>query len=596
MNYGSLVPSFYFYKFAESISQPYTSFAAYKAGAIDENGNLVKPESSIDPYEYFVIKLKKIFEQLPPGLTKYQLANYTSALNYFAEEAEKYNIEKEHYIALIEGLLAAQCGPEASYIELLEDMSAGGMAVAGDSAGYNTGGVSGFDPVMAPMQRRKPVADDMYHMFDVSEADFAKISQNQMNEIDYLRRFGTRNPDSILIVRNKKDGNLYTVPKKKKLKEEYHLGEFNILNENDNSRRSEAHALRAFARHLETLGGYEEKDPSTGKIITYKPVMHPKTGKPLKSFKRKAWDDRTPLQPGEFRIAPGRKGLPDLEIMDHSHDTDKNIAPWSGPIEMKSIGKDMRTNIDVTSTSAPKSMALYLSTLANSFSLSDPIRNIVNKARGLNVPQTMGDLPSNIRRQSSLKVKELRKKYGGRKVDRLRKLWVSTVGLEKGGLKIDVNPEDKVMHIMDMTPEHFHTQSHTTSLGRMMDNLGGLQITGSIVSKGKATWQATDVGLKKSSPKKKEVTPDKNNDGESSVKEVITNLEDGNKNGVPDSDEKSSGMLRISVKPMATQHEIGFKNGEIAFGEHRVGQFYQTNPRTSITNSKQIIQDLSSGK
>ena len=51
MNYGSLVPSFYFYKFAESISQSYTSFAAYRAGAIDANGNLLKPESSIDPYE-----------------------------------------------------------------------------------------------------------------------------------------------------------------------------------------------------------------------------------------------------------------------------------------------------------------------------------------------------------------------------------------------------------------------------------------------------------------------------------------------------------------------------------------------------------------
>ena len=225
MNYGSLVPSFYFYKFAESISQSYTSFAAYRAGAIDANGNLLKPESSIDPYEYFVIKLKKIFEQLPPGLTKYQLANYTSALNYFAEEAEKFNIEKEHYIALVEGLLAAQCGPNASYIELLEDMSAGGMAVAGDSPAYNTGGVSGFDPVMAPMQRRKQVADDMYHMFDVSADDFSKISNNQMKEIEYLRRFGIRNPDATLIVRNSKDGNLYTVPKRKKLKEEYGLEE-----------------------------------------------------------------------------------------------------------------------------------------------------------------------------------------------------------------------------------------------------------------------------------------------------------------------------------------------------------------------------------
>jgi len=98
------------------------------------------------------------------------------------------------------------------------------MAVAGDSPAYNTGGVSGFDPVMAPMQRRKQVSDDMYHMFDVSADDFSKISNNQMKEIEYLRRFGIRNPDATLIVRNSKDGNLYTVPKRKKLKEELNLG------------------------------------------------------------------------------------------------------------------------------------------------------------------------------------------------------------------------------------------------------------------------------------------------------------------------------------------------------------------------------------
>ena len=60
----SYIPSFYFYKFAEGISAPYTSFQAFKAGAIDQNGNLLKPESSIDPLEYLIIKLKKIFEEL----------------------------------------------------------------------------------------------------------------------------------------------------------------------------------------------------------------------------------------------------------------------------------------------------------------------------------------------------------------------------------------------------------------------------------------------------------------------------------------------------------------------------------------------------
>lgn len=225
MNYGTLVPSFYFYKFAESISQPYTSFMAYRAGAIDEKGNLLKPESSIDPFEYFVIKLKKIFDQLPPGLTRYQLANYSSALNVFAEECEKFNIQKDHFVALVEGWLAANISPDLSYIELLEDMSSANMGGPASSPAYNTGQVSGYDAPMAPMQkRRRPVADEMFHMFDVSDGDFSKIANNQMNEIDYLRRFGIRNPESTVMVRNKKDGNLYTIPKKKKLKEQFNLG------------------------------------------------------------------------------------------------------------------------------------------------------------------------------------------------------------------------------------------------------------------------------------------------------------------------------------------------------------------------------------
>jgi hypothetical protein len=32
---------------------------AFRAGTIDAAGNIIKPESSIDPFEYFVIKLKE---------------------------------------------------------------------------------------------------------------------------------------------------------------------------------------------------------------------------------------------------------------------------------------------------------------------------------------------------------------------------------------------------------------------------------------------------------------------------------------------------------------------------------------------------------
>ena len=73
MNTPQYIPSFYFYKFAQGISAPYTELAAYSAGAIDSSGNVLKAESSIDPLEYLVIKLKKIFAELPSGMTKAKL-------------------------------------------------------------------------------------------------------------------------------------------------------------------------------------------------------------------------------------------------------------------------------------------------------------------------------------------------------------------------------------------------------------------------------------------------------------------------------------------------------------------------------------------
>ena len=44
MRNNPLVPAFYYYKFAEAISAPYTSLSAYTAGAIDSQGNIIKPE------------------------------------------------------------------------------------------------------------------------------------------------------------------------------------------------------------------------------------------------------------------------------------------------------------------------------------------------------------------------------------------------------------------------------------------------------------------------------------------------------------------------------------------------------------------------
>ena len=227
MNYGTLVPSFYFYKFAEYISKPFTSFDAYRSGAIDERGKLLKPESSIDPFEYFVIKLKLIFDQLPPGLTKYHLGNYVTSLRMFTEECKKFNIQKDHFISLMEGMFAVN-GYDVNMELLNEDMTAGGMSVAGGSEGYNTGGVSGFDPPMAmPMQRRKaPVGMEKLSIFDVDNDDeFARYSSAKTNsELPRrVRRFIYGNPESSIMIRHAKSGKIHMVPKQKSIKEEFNL-------------------------------------------------------------------------------------------------------------------------------------------------------------------------------------------------------------------------------------------------------------------------------------------------------------------------------------------------------------------------------------
>ena len=88
MRPSSYVSSFYFYKLAQALSGPYTALEAYSAETIDANGNIIKPESSIDSFEYLVIKLKKIFEELPYGTTKAKLSNYMATLNMFGEECQ----------------------------------------------------------------------------------------------------------------------------------------------------------------------------------------------------------------------------------------------------------------------------------------------------------------------------------------------------------------------------------------------------------------------------------------------------------------------------------------------------------------------------
>lgn len=130
--------------------------------------------------------------------------------------------------------------------------------------------------------------------------------------------------------------------------------------------------------------------------------------------------------------------------------------------------------------------------------------------------------------------------------------------------------------------------------------MGGLKVTGSLVSLGDKQAFGTDIGIKKSS-NVKPLTPDKNKNGKSSTEEVLSDLtKDSDNDGVPNSlddntNKSHTGMLRIGVRPQAKGKKIGSDNGSIAFGKHRVGNHYEENPRSSITNADQIIADLSSG-
>lgn len=216
MRPSNLVPSFYFYKLADALSGPYTALAAYSAGVIDAKGNILKPESSIDAFEYLVIKLKKIIDQLPYGMTKAQLGNYLSAIHYFSEEFEKFEITQEQFHCMIEGFVCQATNNEVSYLELLEDMSVGAGGGAPGSLGTPIAnsqgpGVAGYDPKLGmPMQRRKqPKYFDNCEVFEVCPEEFIQFkAAKQWKDIpegenkNYIQRFQRRNKNTKVAIKS----------------------------------------------------------------------------------------------------------------------------------------------------------------------------------------------------------------------------------------------------------------------------------------------------------------------------------------------------------------------------------------------------------
>jgi hypothetical protein len=243
----SYIPSFYFYKFANAISSPYTMLNAYQAGAIDENGNIVKTEGSIDEFEYFVIKIKKIFEQLPMSSTKAKLNSLLGVVDLFSEDVTKFGITNDQFIGLMEGKILAETNNEESIFDLIEDMTAGGIGGAGtlgtpaEAPEANKGNVSGFEPVMGPMQTRTSPVNmvSSVEMFEVTPDEFKQFKNSKAwkslpdsSTKRYLQRYQRRNKEGKMAVRNKEDGEIYFLPyKEKSLVEEFGLGDLDILHE-----------------------------------------------------------------------------------------------------------------------------------------------------------------------------------------------------------------------------------------------------------------------------------------------------------------------------------------------------------------------------
>lgn len=251
MRAPSYIPSFYFYRFANAVAGPYTALNAYQNGLIDQYGNILDSEGSFDDFEYFVIKLKKIFDQLPPGLTKAQLTNVNSLFGLFSEGVEDVGVTQEQIIALTEAHVTLNSNNELSLIELIEDMGTTGMSTGSspgelgtpaDAPNTNKGNIAGYDPRLGEiLTRNQPV--NMFagiEMFNISPEEFKQFKQSKAwrhlpdsPTKRYLQRFQRRNKEGKIAVRDESTGDVFFVPyKEKTFMEEFGLEGLSILSEN----------------------------------------------------------------------------------------------------------------------------------------------------------------------------------------------------------------------------------------------------------------------------------------------------------------------------------------------------------------------------
>jgi hypothetical protein len=118
---------------------------------------------------------------------------------------------------LIEGFITVESNGNASYLELKEDMASGNLGGPASSPTQNTGSVTGFDPPLGGMFRRKPQQSVLgfekqsCEMYDVCPEDFDLYSNPNIKSWDeiedsptkrLMQRSQRRNGGSTIVIRD----------------------------------------------------------------------------------------------------------------------------------------------------------------------------------------------------------------------------------------------------------------------------------------------------------------------------------------------------------------------------------------------------------
>ena len=472
MRPSNLVPSFYFYKLADALSGPYTALSAYSAGVIDAQGNILKPESSIDAFEYLVIKLKKIIDQLPYGMTKAQLGNYLSSIQYFSEAFEEFEITQEQFHCMMEGFVCQATNNEVSYLELLEDMSVGAGGGAPGSLGTPVAnsqgpGVAGYDPKLGmPMQRRKqPKYFDNCEVFEVCPEEFIQFkAAKQWKDIpegenkNYIQRFQRRNKSTKVAVKS-----------------------LNPLN-GENEMHWISYPAHNFMESADIKSLFEttmvepettKKGNTRGSEVTA--LEHMAAFLKRQGFEHVPWTEKL-FRPRQFSISPGGRGQTDMLATN----ADAQILP----VEIKSIksGRQYSSfNSDLSAKTTPKGVAGYASVAHGLVDIFDP--HFQERMGEILRGQPIENVRKMLERQGkhfaltqipSIQYKKLEQKGPRETVLSWRKALLDLAGEEKGGVVLAVNPEQRHLHVLNL-----ETGKSGSGVERLLTDMGGLRLTGS---------------------------------------------------------------------------------------------------------------------